>query len=165
MSVEQDIERIRRQEERLQFAAFDIATAWELGNRLRAAAVARNAPVAIDVQMHGHPLFFSALPGSTPENIDWIRRKRNVVQLFRRSSYLIGLELQVQQTSLAARLGVDPRDYAAGGGGFPVIVRGTGCVGFIGVSGLPQREDHEMIVAVLCDLLGVPYAEVALGEG
>ena len=162
MSAEDDIARIRLQEERLQFPSFDIDAAWHLGTLLRDAAVARSAPVAIDIQVHGHPLFFSALPGSTPENIDWIRRKRNVVQLFRRSSYVVGMELQVQETSLTARLGVDGKDYAAGGGGFPILVRGSGCVGFIGVSGLPQREDHELIVSVLCTVLGVPYEEVRL---
>ena len=162
MSVEQDIERIRMQEDRLQFPSFDIAAAWDLGNRLRAAGMARSAPIAVDVQMHGHPLFFSALPGSSPENLEWIRRKRNVVQLYRRSSYVVGLELQEKQTTLTTRLGVDAKDYVAVGGGFPILVRGTGCVGCIGISGLPAREDHGLIVSVLCEMLSVPLAEVAL---
>ena len=32
------------------------------------------------------------------------------------------------------------------------------------VSGLPQREDHEMVVAALAAALGVDAAEVALPE-
>ena len=46
-------------------------------------------------------------------------------------------------------------EFAAHGGGFPVRVQGTGVVGCIAVSGLPSREDHEIIVAVLAAHLGV----------
>ena len=33
-------------------------------------------------------------------------------------------------------------------------VAGTGVVGFVGVSGMPQREDHAFLVEVLRDYLG-----------
>jgi uncharacterized protein (UPF0303 family) len=35
-------------------------------------------------------------------------------------------------------------------------------VGAITISGLPQREDHKMVVAVLADFLGKPLADLAL---
>jgi len=41
-------------------------------------------------------------------------------------------------------------------------VRGVGLVGAITVSGLPQRDDHALIVAVLAERLGLPLAELAL---
>jgi len=160
----QDLERIALQEQRLQFERFDATTAWTLGARLKDAAEARGFAVAIDIQLHGQPLFFYAMPGTTPDNVDWIRRKRNVVMRFQRSSYAVGLQLQQQQTTLEKQLHVDPRDYAAHGGCFPLNLIGTGCIGTITVSGLPQRQDHELVVEVLAGLLGQPLAELALGE-
>ncbi len=160
--IEQDIERVARQEERLRFSIFDADTAWTVGARLRALAASRKLAVAIDIRVNGHLLFFTAMPGTTPDNIDWIRRKRNVVQHFHRSSYAIGLELRRQQTTLAETIGVDARDYAPHGGCFPIKLKGTGCIGTITVSGLPQRADHELIIEVLAELLGQPLKELAL---
>jgi uncharacterized protein (UPF0303 family) len=42
-------------------------------------------------------------------------------------------------------------------------VAGTGVVGSVTVSGLPQRDDHELVVEALCGLLGRSYAELKLG--
>ena len=159
-----DLERIALQEQRLQFERFDATTAWALGTRLKEAAEARGIAVAIDIQLHGQPLFFYAMPGTTPDNVDWIRRKRNVVMRFQRSSYAVGLQLQQRQTTLEKQFGVDTRDYAPHGGCFPLNLRGTGCIGTITVSGLPQRQDHELVVEVLAQLLGQPFSELALDE-
>jgi uncharacterized protein (UPF0303 family) len=41
---------------------------------------------------------------------------------------------------------LDPDRYAAHGGVFPVNVVGVGMVGTVGVSGLPQAEDHAFVV-------------------
>jgi uncharacterized protein (UPF0303 family) len=48
---------------------------------------------------------------------------------------------------------LDPDLYAAHGGVFPVIVRGVGPVGTVGVSGLPQAEDHAFVVEQLTSFL------------
>ena len=165
MDLTKDIARIALQEERLQFSSFDATTAWAIGARLREVAAGRGTAVAIDIQLHGHPLFFAAMPGTTPNNVDWIRRKRNVVQRFHRSSYAVGLELQQGQKTLADTIGVDLRDYAPHGGCFPINLLGTGCVGTITVSGLPQRDDHALVVEVLAEFLGHPLEEVALDAG
>ena len=149
-----DIERIAVQEETLQFEQFNADTAWELGNRLKKALEARKAAAAIDIQLHGQPLFFFAMPGTTPDNADWIRRKRNTTARFHQSSYALGLKLKEQNTTLTEKVGVEHRDYATHGGCFPIKLRGTGCIGTITVSGLPQREDHNVIVEVLAEWLG-----------
>jgi len=162
MPIKQDIERVARQEERLRFPGFDASTAWEVGTRLRALAASRKLSVAIDIQINGHQLFFTAMPGTTPDHVDWIRRKRNVVQHFHRCSYAIGLELCQQKSTLAGKIGVSDRDYAPHGGCFPIKLKGTGCIGTITVSGLPQRADHELIVEVLAKLLEQPLKELAL---
>lgn len=149
MSIDSDLEKIALQEKRLQFQTFDAEMAWAIGTALKAAAEKRGAAVAIDIQLHGHPLFAYAMPGTTPDNLDWIRRKRNVVQRYHRSSYAIGLTHQRNQTTLQSKTGLDLKDYAPHGGCFPIILAGTGCIGTITVSGLPQREDHTLVVSVL----------------
>jgi uncharacterized protein (UPF0303 family) len=49
----------------------------------------------------------------------------------------------------AERYSVDPAEFAAHGGAFPVRVRGVGLVGTVAVSGLPQEEDHRLVVTIL----------------
>jgi uncharacterized protein (UPF0303 family) len=83
---------------------------------------------------------------------------------FQRSSYAVGLQLQQQQTTLEKQIGVDARDYAPHGGCFPLNLIGMGCIGTITISGLPQRQDHELVVEVLAELLGQPLDELALDE-
>ena len=115
------------------------------------------------MSLYGQQLFHCALPGATPDNADWVRRKRNTVLRFHRNSYAVGLDLQRQGTTLEAKTGVALADYATHGGGFPILLAGGPCIGAITVSGLPQREDHGLIVAVLAEHLGQPLAELALG--
>lgn len=164
MAIDDDLIQIARQEERLQFARFDERDAWAVGERLKTLAEERHAAVAIEVGFFGRPLFFHAMAGTTPDNVEWIRRKRNVVQRFHRSSYAVGLRVQQQGETLTERWGLPVSDYAAKGGGFPLTLDGTGCIGLIGVSGLPQREDHELVVAALADLLRQPIEELALAD-
>jgi len=163
MTIEEDMARLALQEERLQFASFDAENAWELGNRLRATAVARGYKIAIEVRQLGFPLFYSALPGTSPDNADWLRRKRNVVERFHKSSYAMGLSMEKRGMTLVERYGIPLADFVGAGGGFPIRVRGTGVVGFVGVSGLASRDDHGFIVEVLADMFGEPITELALG--
>src|SRR5208283_656503 len=161
MSIDQDLERIALQEKRLQFRSFDAGTAWVLGSALKAAAEKRHVAVAIDIQVSGHALFSYAMPGTTPDNWEWIRRKRNVVMRYHRSSYAIGLKHQRAGTTLESS-GLDAKDYVAHGGCFPILLEGTGYVGTITVSGLPQREDHALVVSVLQEHLHLTGEELAL---
>ena len=155
MSSERDLERIALQEARLRFARFDARTAWDLGQRLKAAAEARGVAVAIEIRIALETVFFYAMPGTAPANADWVRRKRNTVELTQRSSYAIGnLPLRDGETTLQ-RMGLPGRDYAVAGGAFPLFVEGVGCIGTVAVSGLPQRDDHALVVEVLGEMCGV----------
>jgi uncharacterized protein (UPF0303 family) len=162
MSIDHDIEKILLQEKRLQFKQFDSETAWAIGTALKVAAEKRKVSVAIDIQMQGMPLFCFAMPGITPDNWDWIRRKRNVVMRYQRSSYAIGLKYERAKTTLHAATGLELKDFAPHGGCFPILLAGTGCVGTIAVSGLPQRDDHALVVEVLLDYLHLQREDLAL---
>lgn len=163
MNTEKDLTRISLQEEKLQFTKFDAGTAWEIGSALRQAAIKESKSVAIDIALAGAPLFYCALPGATPCNADWIRRKKNVVQCFHKSSYAVALEVRGRDSSLQKEMGVPLSDYATAGGCFPIRFSGSDAlVGTITVSGLPEREDHELVVRTLALHLKLDPESLAL---
>jgi uncharacterized protein (UPF0303 family) len=164
MDIATDLERIAAQEARLSFTRFDAASAWQLGNRLRELAEARGAAVVVEIRIAGRMTFFTAMPGTTPANADWARRKCNTVELTHRSSYAVGRAPLTDGKTFDQRMGLPVRDYAAAGGGFPITVAGVGIIGAVGVSGLPQRDDHGLIVEALAEMCGVPHAEVRLPD-
>ena len=154
-TLKRDLEIIAEQERLLHFEAFSAKTAWLLGSRLRADAEERDAAMTFEIQLAGRTLFLAATDGAPAGQLDWIRRKRNVVTRFGRSSYAIGLELELSGLTIEARHGLSLADHAMHGGGFPIALRGTGVVGSVIASGLTQREDHAMVVQALAALLGL----------
>lgn len=161
MALSDDLERVGLQERELDFDRFDEQIAWELGSRLRALAEERGLALVIDVRRFGQPLFYSALKGTTPDNVEWVRRKSNVVARFHRSSYGVGMYMKNKNDSLEAR-GLPISEYASHGGSFPIKVRGGGIIGSVTVSGLPQRADHELVIETLCRMLNRDYDEFKL---
>ena len=141
------------QEQELQFDAFDNDTAWALGQRLVAVARERGLAVTVDIARGEQQLFHAALPGTAADNDEWIQRKNRVVRRFGHSSFYMG---QASDEDFAAQYLLDGTVYAAHGGAFPLIVRGTGVVGTVTVSGLPQEEDHRLVVEVLRGFLAHP---------
>jgi uncharacterized protein (UPF0303 family) len=162
MGLNEDLERVSLQERQLQFDSIDEQTAWQIGTRLRAMAEERGLSIVIDVRRFGQPLFYTALKGTTPDNVEWVRRKCNSVARFHRSSYGLGLHLRSKDDSLEAR-GLPTADYASHGGSFPLRVKNAGIVGCVTVSGLPQRDDHELVVEALCGILDHDYGQLKLG--
>jgi uncharacterized protein (UPF0303 family) len=142
------------EEEELQFSSFTNDDAWRLGSALRELAHRRGAPVAIDISRNGHQLFRAALAGATPDNDAWIERKQRVVHRFGHSTLRVRQTFAERGTTFEESSGLDPQRYAAHGGGFPVLVRSVGPVGVLVVSGLPQLEDHRLIVTALRAHLG-----------
>ena len=151
-----DLEKVAQQERLLIFESFDETTAWQLGTTLREMAELAGLSVTIDIRRGDDCLFFTAMKGTTPVNADWARRKRNLVNIFQRSSYALGLARANGEDVPA-----DDEDHAAHGGCFPIRVAGAGFVGTATVSGLPQREDHILVVEGLSKLLNVDLGESA----
>lgn len=162
MEMKEDLERIALQERELVLPRLDAQTAWDLGSRLRALAQERKLPVVIDVRRFGQPLFYAAMDATTPDNVEWVRRKSNVVARFHHSSYAIGIKEKIKGESICESQGLSRADYATHGGSFPLSVTGAGVVGSVTVSGLPMRADHELAVEALCAMLGRKYAELRL---
>ena len=146
----ESLEELLAQEEELQFTTFTNDDAWALGNALAAAARERELPVTIDISRGEQRLFHAGMPGSAADNDAWIERKNRVVRRFGHSSYFMGVQ---GGDAFAANYLLDEREFAAHGGAFPIRVRGVGVVGTVTVSGLPQEEDHRLVVSVLRDFL------------
>ncbi|MGX4692011.1 heme-degrading domain-containing protein [Streptomyces sp. JNUCC 63] len=143
------VEELEAQERRLVLPHFTYDDAWALGSLLVNLARERQAPVAIDIHRAGQQLFHAALPGSTPDNDAWIARKRRVVERYGSASYLVGARFRAKGTTFEASSRLDPDVYAAHGGSFPINVEGAGVIGAVTVSGLPQLEDHRLVVEAL----------------
>ncbi|WP_235919156.1 heme-degrading domain-containing protein [Aureimonas psammosilenae] len=138
------------------FAHFDTSTAWRLGCLIREKGDAGKLAIATEITLAGHLLFAAALPGATPDNTEWIRRKRNTVMRFHQSSLAMRLLCEAKGKSLAERYGLSETDYVASGGGVPILIRGGACVGAVVVSGLPDVEDHRLVVEAMREILASP---------
>jgi uncharacterized protein (UPF0303 family) len=159
-NVKADLAKIASQEALLVFPRFDESIAWQVGNLLRKAAENLGQPVVIDIRRGDDCLFFTAMQGTGPSNADWARRKRNLVNLLQQSSYAIGL-MKDAGADVIPLMALNPRDYTPHGGCFPIRVTGAGMVGTITVSGLPQRDDHKLVIDVLSEFLRVPLGDSA----
>lgn len=162
MGFNEDLERIGLQERELVLPRLDAGIVWQIGSRLRAMAEERGLAVVIDIRRFGQPLFYVAMDGTTPDNAEWVRRKSNVVARFHSSSYVAALREKLKGTTIYETQGLPLADYATHGGSFALKVAGAGVVGSITVSGLPMRQDHELVVEALCAVLGRSYEELKL---
>lgn len=124
---------------------FAEAEALRLGQILTEMALAEALPVVIDIRTSDRTLFHAALPGSAPLNGSWARRKSNVALAFQTASLLVGMRHRAKGETLAKH-GLAEADHADHGGAVPIRVRGTGIVAVATVSGLPQVEDHKLVV-------------------
>lgn len=141
--------RLAAEFDELQFDSFSFDDAWRIGQDLVAAGRRANLPIAIDVTLNGQTLFHAGLPGSSPDNDQWIARKNRVASRFHKSSYYIATLLKQKEKTIEEAYGLPRSDYAASGGAVPIRVRGVGVVGTATVSGLRDFEDHAMVADAL----------------
>lgn len=156
------IEVLRRQEAELVFATFDEAAAFALGSAIRERGVRDGLAIVCEIRFWNRLLFAAALPGSASANWQWAKRKVYAVERWGKSSYRALIENDRKRAHNDE--GADPRDYALHGGSFPINVAGVGAVGAITVSGLPEIDDHRLVIEVICDHLGVDKARYALPQ-
>jgi len=162
MSLETEIAAVSRQEDTLKFKSFNEQDAWKLGTQMHDAATKAGHPFLIEIRLGARQLFVSALAGTSQDNSEWVRRKANSVLRFQKSSYRLGREVALRGGGFDLSRGIDTMTYAEHGGGFPIHVIGTGIVGAVVVSGIPQRDDHEFVVEQLAIYLKMDHASVKL---
>ena len=145
------LKQLLQEEQELQFTNFNENAAWKLGSQLVENARSRNLSVTIDITRGTHQLFHASLPGTSSDNDEWVRRKVRTVYRFGHSSFYMGQLLKSKGKRLEEAYLIPESEYAPHGGCFPVIVKNTGMIGTITVSGLPQDEDHKLVVQAIRD--------------
>jgi uncharacterized protein (UPF0303 family) len=147
------LRQLLQEEQELQFTNFNEATAWQIGCHLVERARTEGLAITIDITRGSHQLFHAGLSGTSPDNDEWIKRKVRLVYRFGHSSFYIGQLLKSKGKRIEEAYLLSESDYAPHGGCFPVIVKDTGVIGTITVSGLPQEEDHKLVVGAIRDYL------------
>ena len=141
------------EEQELQFTKFNEATAWQVGSQLVEYASSQGLPVTIDITRGQHQLFHASLRGTSADNDEWVKRKVRLVHRFGHSSFYMGQLLKSKGKRIEEAYLISESEYAAHGGCFPIIVKDMGMVGTITVSGLPQEEDHKLVVQAIRNYL------------
>lgn len=148
------LKKLEAEERELQFERFSNEDAVALGLSLYETAREKKLPVTIDITRNGHQLFHLSMPGTSPDNDQWVARKIKLVNRMGMSSYRVGTLLRSLGMTLEERFELSHYEYAAHGGCFPVILKGTGPIGTVTISGLAQEDDHAMVVNAIRQYLG-----------
>ncbi|KAF8073430.1 hypothetical protein FPV67DRAFT_1666198 [Lyophyllum atratum] len=148
------LDEITFQQDTLIFPHFTALDAFELGIHLRSTILGAHpsTPVSIRISLPTLQVLFATLtcgPG-IPDTESWLTRKTNTVLRYGCSSLYLGEKLRAKGGKgdrVSEMAPVDDGEYACHGGAFPVRVRGVeGVVAVVAVSGLPQVEDHKVVV-------------------
>ena len=151
--MDEMLKKLLREEEELQFTRFNEVTAWDIGSRLVEESNKNNLPIAIDITHGERQLFHASRPGASADNDEWIKRKVRLVYRFGHSSFYMGQLLESQGKSIEEKYLLPESEFGPHGGCFPIIIKGSGIIGTITVSGLAQEEDHKLVVRIIRDYL------------
>jgi uncharacterized protein (UPF0303 family) len=143
------LERLLLEEQQLQFSIFNEDTAWQIGCLLIEHGSENDLPITVDIRRGDHQLFHASRPGTSVDNDEWVKRKVRLVNRFGHSSFYIGQLLKSEGKKIEEKYLLPESDYAPHGGCFPIIIKGTGMIGTITVSGLAQEDDHQVVVDIL----------------
>jgi uncharacterized protein (UPF0303 family) len=143
------LDELRDQERRLVLPSLDEDDAVAIGLRILETAIERDLPVTIEVRRLGRVVFRAARNGTNAHNDMYVAGKARIVERFGRATLFERLRYEADGTTFAEATSLDFPEYAPHGGGVPLIVEGTGPVGVAIVSGLPQVDDHKLVVECL----------------
>lgn len=149
--LSEQIAEIKEQEERLIFPSFSHSDAWRLGGVIMELATSRGLAIAWDVSRGEQIVAHGATEGSNAANDLWIARKIRLAKLTNAATLRVRLEAQANGRNPSDWL--EPYQYAVAGGCFPIRVAGGAMVGTATVSGLPDTEDHALVVEAIQSFL------------
>lgn len=142
---------LESEENSLTFESFTHEEALQLGQL--AINLIKDRPIAMEVRKGNHLIFKASMPGTSQDNDWWLNRKFRAADRFGHSSLWVKKKFHEMDQDFEIDSGLDQDLYAAHGGVVPIIVKGVGMVGGIGISGLPDWEDHTYAVEILTQFL------------
>ncbi|GHU81734.1 UPF0303 protein [Spirochaetia bacterium] len=146
---------MQKQEALLEFSRFTRKDAWDLGHTIAAIIEEKKLVAALSIRLaSGLIVFQYATEGTYPDNEYWMLRKFNLVRDCGKSSLYSTMEFKKKGDTLESR-GMDPHRYVACGGAFPIRIKDADIIGAALVSGLPQLEDHDLLIEGISRHLGV----------
>ncbi|NCB01229.1 MAG: heme-degrading domain-containing protein [Spirochaetia bacterium] len=153
MTPQELLETLKEQESAIQFTSFDSTLAYKIGSFVVEHALKNNLPIALDISVGNRCLFHFSANEATLDNEMWIMRKVKSVKRFQHSSYFLGRRLALEGKTMSERYMISEQEYAFHGGCFPIILKGTGAIGTMTISGLAQEDDHQLVVDALTKFL------------
>lgn len=160
VDIKAELKKRQLEEKNLQFEHFNNEDALQLGMTILETARERGAVVAMEIVVNGVEIFHYNMPGSNPRQCNWIKQKANQVHSSQWSSLHAGQFIIDTGKDVRADWGLDPNQYAVIGGGFPILLKGTGVIGSVCCSGLPHEQDHQLLIDSIAKMLDVnPYQE------
>ncbi|KAH8649342.1 hypothetical protein BX600DRAFT_529985 [Xylariales sp. PMI_506] len=152
-----DPEVVRETCDSFTFESFTVEDAWELGHLLYAhlLPISKKEPVLVSIVLasSGQTLFQACVGSTVIDNENWIRRKRNTVLRWGRSSWWWHCAFNGDENKFRDLFNMSVEqssEYAIHGGAIPIRVKGVeGVVAVVGVSGMKQEHDHGIIMDVI----------------
>ena len=157
--IQEIIDIVKKQELELRLEHFSNDDAYALVNQYVKKIKDDGIEMAVQIKkINGNTLFSYFSEGTNLMNENWMKRKFKTVIMNEKSSYLIWAlnemagrgDDPVRDASLQ---GMDIKEYAICGGGFPIKLKSGEMVGVILASNLPHEKDHQFIVDGLTDYI------------
>jgi uncharacterized protein (UPF0303 family) len=134
---------------KIELDSFSNRLALDMGMTILDLAKSRNQHIAIEICRLNHTIFLYVDDSLPVDKHNWLRRKANVAKQFEESSLSVKNDLKKGDMTLEKTFGLDEKDFLAKGGAIPIVVKNTGMIATITVSGLHDEEDHNIIMEAL----------------
>jgi uncharacterized protein (UPF0303 family) len=139
-------------EENCKFNEITPEVCQQIGEHAVEVGLKRDLPITYVIQLDGAEVFSRALPGADDEQLSWIKRKVNVVNLTHHSTMYERVSAEERGADWHQEHGVADETHAIHGGGFPLTTKGGEFRGVLLISGLPQVEDHLLAYEILAEM-------------
>lgn len=146
-----EMDRVLEQEKNLSFSSFTYGDAWRLAELIQEGARRENSAVSMRIELNGTVILQYLMDGTAEENLNWMRRKCNMVHFTGHSSYYV-YHLLKENNDTIENWGLDLKDYTFMGGGFPLKIGGS-TAGAVIVSGCPHEIDHKIVTDAIAALI------------
>lgn len=145
-------EKLLQEEMELAFPSFSNEDALRLGQIIMEKAKGNPVPLGVEIVLNGLMVFRYYPSGITRDHEMWLARKRKSVEL--RDSSSLRLTVYFEQCNATFEdWKLNPNEYCTGGGGYPIRIKGSGVIGSVCASGYADRDDHQIIVDAMKQLL------------